>query len=100
MISFLETFLPIVIYILLIVLLIVGIILGIRSIQTLNKLDVVIDDVDKKVKTLDGIFNVIDIVSNKFSFVTNKVVDGISGLVGKIFNRSKVEDDFFDDEEE
>ena len=39
MISFLQTFLPIVIYFLLIILLIIGIILGIRAIQTLNKVD-------------------------------------------------------------
>ena len=96
-----QTFLVLTIYILLIALLIVGIILGIRMIQTLNKVDNVVDDVDKKVKSLDGIFNVVDLVSDKFSLVTNKVVDGFGGLISKLFKKDKYEfDEDFDEEDE
>ena len=93
---FLQTFLPIVIYILLIVLLIIGIILGIRSIQTLNKVDKVVDDVNDKVQSLNGFFNLIDYTTDKIVSVTDRVVDGVSGFLGSIFRRNKK----YDDEEE
>ena len=90
---FLQTFLPIVIYILLIVLLIIGIILGIRSIQTLNKVDKVVDDVNDKVQSLNGFFNLIDYTTDKIVSVTDRVVDGVSGFLGTLFGRNKKNDD-------
>ena len=92
---FLQTFLPIVIYILLIILLIVGIILGIRSIQTLNKVDKVVDDVNDKVQSLNGLFNLIDYTTDKIVSVTDRVVDGVSGFIGSLFvgRRRKNTDD-------
>ena len=50
--------LPIIIYLLLIVLLGVAIILGIKLIGTMNKVDVLVDDVTAKVKTLDKVSSV------------------------------------------
>ena len=87
MISTLQTVLPIVIYFLLIILIIVGIILGVRSIQTLNKVDKVVDDVNDKVQSLNGIFNLIDFTTDKIVSVTDKVVEGVSGLIGCLFSR-------------
>ena len=93
MISFLQTFLPIVIYFLLIILLIVGIILGIRSIQTLNKVDKVLDDVNDKVQSLNGFFNLVDFTTDKIVSLTDRVVDGISGLIGSVFKRRHTKED-------
>lgn len=93
MISFLQTFLPIVIYFLLIILLIIGIILGIRSIQTLNKVDKVVEDVNDKVQSLNGFFNIIDFTTDKIVSVTDKVVEGISGLIGHVFKRRHTKND-------
>lgn len=93
MISFLQTFLPIIIYFLLIILLIVGIILGIRSIQTLNKIDKVVDDVNDKVQTLNGFFNLIDFTTDKIVSITDKVVEGVGGLIGSIFKRKNKSND-------
>lgn len=93
MISFLQTFLPIVIYFLLIILLIIGIILGIRSIQTLNKVDKVVDDVNDKVQTLNGFFNLVDFTTDKIVSITDKVVEGVSGLIGNVFKRKSVKND-------
>lgn len=87
MISFLQTFLPLVIYILLIILLVVGIILGIRSIQTLNKVDKVVDDVNDKVQSLNGFFNLVDFTTDKIVSITDKVVEGVSGLIGGVFRK-------------
>ena len=92
-VTFLQTFLPIIIYILLIILFIVGIILGIRSIQTLNKVDKVVDDVNDKVQALNGFFNLIDYTTDKIVSVTDRVVEGVSGFLGGIFRRNKNNDD-------
>ena len=96
MISTLQDVLPLIIYILLIVLLIVGIILGIRSIQTLKKIDKIVDDVNDKVQSLNGIFNIIDFTTDKIVTITDKVVEGVSGLIGHIFKtkkRKEIEED-------
>ncbi len=93
MISFLQTFLPIVIYFLLIILLIIGIILGVRSIQTLNKVDKVVDDVNDKVQSLNGFFNLVDFTTDKIVSITDKVVEGVSGLIGTVFRRKRKNDE-------
>ena len=93
MISALQTILPIIIYILLIILINIGIILGIRSIQTLNKLDKVVDDVNDKVQSLNGIFSVIDFTTDKVVAITDKVIDGISGFAGRLFSRKNKKND-------
>ena len=93
MVSFLQTALPIIIYFLLIILLIIGIILGVRAIQTLNKVDKVVDDVNDKVQSLNGFFNLIDFTTDKIVSVTDKVVDGVSGLIGNIFKRKNKDDE-------
>ncbi len=87
MISFLQVVLPLIIYVLLIILLVIGIILGIRSIQTLNKVDKVVEDVNDKVQSLNGFFNIIDFTTDKIVSVTDKVVEGVSGLIGRVFKR-------------
>ena len=93
MLSFLQVFLPIVIYFLLIILLIIGIILGIRAIQTINKVDRVVEDVNEKVQSLNGFFNIIDFTTDKIVSITDKVVDGISGLIGSVFKRRHTKED-------
>ena len=69
MVSFLQTFLPLVIYVLLIILLIVGIVLGIKAIRMINKVDKVVDDVNDKVQTLNGFFNLICFISPLLIFI-------------------------------
>ena len=93
MLSFLQVFLPIVIYFLFIILLIIGIILGIRAIQTINKVDRVVEDVNEKVQSLNGFFNIIDFTTDKIVSITDKVVEGISGLIGSVFKRKHTSKD-------
>lgn len=98
MVSFLQTFLPLVIYVLLIILLIVGIVLGIKAIRMINKVDIVVDDVNDKVQTLNGFFNLIDFTTDKIVSITDKVVEGVSGFLGNIFK--KKEEKLMDEEDE
>ncbi len=94
-------FLPLLIYILLIFILLVGIILGIKTIITLDKVDKIIDDVQDKVRTLNGFFHIIDYATDKIALATDKVVDGIAGLIGKVlFKKNKNKKKESDDENE
>ncbi len=84
--------LQIIIYFLLIIILIVGIILGIRSIKTISKVEKVVDDVNDKVQTLNGFFNVIDFTTDKIVLLTDRVVDLISNSLSKLFKKKKNEE--------
>ena len=77
--------LPVILYILGSVLLVTLIILTIKLIITMNKIEKVVDNITMKVKTLDELFNVIGLVTGKFSAVTDRVIDSIALLVEKIF---------------
>lgn len=87
--DFWLSFLPIIIYILLIILLIVGIILGIKSIITINKVEKVVDDVNEKVESLNGLFQIVDFTTDKLVSITDKVVDSLSSFASKLFFRKK-----------
>ena len=88
--------LPIIIYILLIILLIVAIIIGIKLIGTIGRVDVLLDDVTSKVKTLDRLFNLVDYASDRVSIITDTVVSFVSSNLKKLFGgnkKSKEEDE-------
>ncbi len=87
--DFWLSFLPIIIYVLLIILLVIGIILGIKSIITINKVEKVVDDVNDKVESLNGLFQIVDFTADKLVAITDKVVDGISTLASKLFFKKK-----------
>lgn len=82
-------FLPVVLYLLGIVLLVILIILGIKLIHTINKTNAVLDDVYEKSKSLNGLFNTIDTITDTLSNISDTVVGAVSGLIGKIFSIGK-----------
>ncbi len=86
---FLQDFLPIIIYILLIILLVVGIILGIKAITALGKVEKVVDDVNKKVESLNSFFSIIDFTTDKIVSLSDKVIDVISLAFSKLFSHKK-----------
>lgn len=89
----LAAVLPIMVYFLLIVLITVGIILGIKLIITIDTINRLITDVEDKVKSLNGVFKVIDMASNKFGALSNTVISWITGLVNKVINKREEEED-------
>lgn len=91
--------LPIVIYMLIAILLVVLIILGIKLIDTANKTNAVLDDIEQKSKTLDGLFGTVDRITDAFTIVSDKVIDGIAGLIGKAFSFKKKKKEEEDDYE-
>ncbi len=94
--DFWLSFLPIIIYILLIILLVIGIILGIKSIITVNKVEKVVDDVNEKVESLRGLFQIVDFTTDKLVTMTDKIVEGVSMVAQKLFfhkKNKKIEED-------
>lgn len=81
--------LQVILYILGSILLIVLIILGIKLIITMNKIENVVDDINVKVNKLNGLFTVIDLTTDKLALLSDKLVDGISSIVRKVFSRKK-----------
>lgn len=85
-------FLTMLLYILGSILLVVLIILGIKMIGTMNKVDEIVNDINTKLKSLNGFFSVIDFTTDKLATITDKVVDSVTFLIDKIFRRKKKEE--------
>lgn len=85
-------FLPMILYILGSILLVVLIILGIKMIGTMNKIDEIANDISTKLKSLNGFFSVIDFTTDKLATITDKVVDGVTALINRMFRRKKKEE--------
>lgn len=90
--------LPVVIYLLLIVLLVVVIVIGIKLIFTMNKVDLLLDDVTKKVHSLDRVFNMIDYTIDKVTMISDTVVNFITSKLKRIIKFKKNDEEDEDDE--
>ena len=89
----LSQVLPIIIYILLIGLITIGIIIGVKLIITMNKIERVVDNVEDKVNSLNGLFNIINATTSKMSGIYQKVYDFIGNMVDKVIGLKKRKDD-------
>ncbi len=90
--------LPVVIYLLLIVLLVVVIVIGIKLIFTMNKVDLLLDDVTKKVHSLDRVFNMIDYTTDKVTMISDTVVNFITSKLKRIIKFKKNDEEDEEDE--
>ena len=90
--------LPVVIYLLLIVLLVEVIVIGIKLIFTMNKVDLLLDDVTKKVHSLDRVFNMIDYTTDKVTMISDTVVNFITSKLKIIIKFKKNDEEDEDDE--
>ena len=94
-----EQLLLIILYLLGSILLVVLIILGIKLINTMNKIQNVVDDINKKVDSFDGLFSIIDNTTDKLALLSDKMVDGVTFLLKKIFKpRKRKEEDDLDEQ--
>ena len=87
------TVLPVVLYILGAILLVALIVLTVKLIITMNKIEEVVDNISGKVKTLDSLFDMIGIVTGRFTSITDKIVDSVALLIEKIFKRKDDNDE-------
>lgn len=88
--------LPIFLYFFGIILMIVLIYLGIRIIQIVDKLDRVLDNVEDKVNSLNGLFNVINKATSSIDLISTKIVTSITDNISKLFKKKmkKEENDY------
>lgn len=80
-------------YSFLIILIIILIILSIKLIYSLKGFNLLVQDVTKKVKTLDNLFNFIDSMAEKLDLVNNVIIGFITKILGGLFkDKSKKKD--------
>ena len=91
-----NSFCTMIIFILGSILLVVLIVLGIKLINTIGKLDKVLDEVDVRLKSFEKMFGVVDVVTDSMALVSDKVVDGIMFAIKKLFNKKKGKEDDLD----
>lgn len=78
-----------VIYLLLIAFIIIAIIIGLKFIQTLNKVNVLVDDVSEKVKAFNKLFEVINFANERMSMISEVVISFLTSGFKKIFKPKK-----------
>ena len=79
--------LPILMYILGSILLVVIIILGIKLIQTVDRANSILDDLEQKSKSLNSVFNAVESLSGAITIVGDRIVDGITGMISGFFHK-------------
>ena len=84
-----NTFLLMLVYILCSVILVCLIVFIIKLISTVNRVNGILDDVDNKIAKLDKAFNIVDTVTDGLALVSDRLVDVVSNLIRKLFNRNK-----------
>ena len=65
--------------------------LAIKILITLDKVEHTVDNVNSKLKTLDGVFHIIDSTTDRIVLVTDKVVEGMTSLLSNLFSTKKKE---------
>ena len=91
-------FFPIILYLLGSVLLIILIVLGLKLIYTVNKTNQILDDAYNKTKSLNGLFNAIDSVTDSLSNLSDSIVSNITGIIGKVFSKKRKKEKENEDE--
>lgn len=84
-----NNILLIVLYVLGAFVLIMLIILIFKLLKTLDKVNKIADDVEGKMASLNGLFNIIDNVTDGVSVVNDFLVDKVAGIAGKIFRKKR-----------
>lgn len=85
--------LPIILYTLLSILIIFIIVFVYKLIRTLDKTNEILDDVNGKVKKLDGLFEVIDKSADTINMITNRAVEVVIGAVSKLFKKKRKDEE-------
>lgn len=85
-----NTFLLMIVYILVSVLLVCLIVLAIKLINTINRFNGILDEVDNKIAKLDSAFHIVDVVTDNMALISDRLVDMLSNLIRKIFNKKKI----------
>ena len=72
---------------LLIVLVIILIILALKTLDTLTKVDAILEDTKRKLDNLDSVFSLMGTVSDKLTIITDTVVSSVVSFISNIFKK-------------
>lgn len=92
-------FLEIMLYVLGSILLVVLIVLGIKLIISVDRVNLILDNVEKKMKTVDNVFNVIDKVADSCALLSDRVVEFLSNFISRLFIKRKNKKEKLEEEE-
>jgi len=90
---------PIILYILGSILLACSIVLVLKLINTVDKTNSILDNIEGKVKSLDGLFETIDKTTSTISSIGDKLLDkvfSVFGRFGRKRKKLKEEDDIYE----
>ena len=65
------------------------IVLVIKLVYSINRVNNILDSVEAKLKTIDKAFGAVDRVVDTFSMASDRLVDGVAGVINKIFSHKK-----------
>ena len=87
MLEYLQISLPILLYVVSITAIVILIVLLLKMLALLKKANSIANDVEKKVKSLDGAFKMIDNATDRISLVIDTITEGIVDFVLAIFSK-------------
>ncbi|MBR1386384.1 MAG: hypothetical protein IJ568_06105 [Bacilli bacterium] len=87
--EFLYDVFPLVLYFLGAVLLGVFIVLVVKLVSTVEKVNILLDDIEGKSQSLNGLFDAIEHVGDTISSANNKVTGFVASIVNKIFKQKR-----------
>ena len=94
-----NSFLLMLVCILSSILLIALIILIVKLIGTVEKINNVVDEFETRLKKTDRMFGIVDTFTDSMALFSDKIVDGITFCLKKIFTRKKgKENDIYEEE--
>lgn len=102
--DFLNELFPIILYFLGAVLLVVIIMLVIKLLSTVDKINILLDDVEEKSQSLNGLFDALESVGNTISKANSGIAGFITNMTKKVYKmrkkmkRKKQEEEMDEDE--
>lgn len=65
------------------------IVISIKLLYTVDKINVILDDAYKKLKSVNGVFTAIDTVTDSITLISETVIGKVLMMVEKIFKKKK-----------
>ncbi len=81
-----HSLLPILIYFLIAMLIVVLIILVVKLIDTVDKANVLLDDLQKKSDSLNGVFGAVDSITNTLGSFNFKMASSFANIAEKVYS--------------
>ena len=91
---------PIILYFLGAVLLFVVIVLVTKLITTVDKVNILLDDVEEKSQKMNGLFDAIEKVGDTLSAANNRITGFVAGIINKLYKGKKKKKKTITEEEE